>query len=222
MVTVKNILEYHDIDISPRRFKLKVKLPRIIRKSKEALSKEDIVEILNATSDIRIKTYFLLLAATAMRAGEALSVCIKDLDFDSSPARLSVRGQYTKSRTDRSIFLTDEAAHQLKSWLDCKYRTRRVCYRDQHDGGKSIPEYRSPTKIDTDLVFAVYQDIERPNYLWLYNDLVKSFHMTLDSNGKGAREDSNERRRQITLHSFRRYVKTTISNLVTPITLNIS
>jgi integrase/recombinase XerD len=213
IVTVKNFLEYHDIDISPRRFKLKVKLPRIIRKNKEALSKEDIVEILNAASDIRIKTYVLLLAATGMRAGEALSVRIKDLDLDSSPARLFVRGQYTKTRTDRTIFLTDEAAHQLKSWLDYKYRTRRVCYKDQQDGGRTISEYRSPTKNDTDLVFAVYQDIERPNYLWLYGDLVKSFQMTLDRNGKGAREDGNERRRQITLHSFRRFVKTTISDL---------
>jgi len=214
VVTVKNFLEYHDIDISPRRFKLKVKLPRTIRKNKEALSKEDIVEILNAASDIRIKTYVLLLAATGMRAGEALSVRIKDLNLDSSPARLFVRGQYTKTRTDRTIFLTDEAAHQLKSWLDYKYRTRRVCYKDSQDRGRrTISEYRSPTKNDTDLVFAVYQDTERPNYLWLYHDLVKSFQMTLDRNGKGTREDGNERRRQITLHSFRRYVKTTISDL---------
>ena len=31
--------------------------------------------------------------------------------------------------------------------------------------------------------------------------------------GKGEREDGNEGRRQITLHSFRRFVKTTISDL---------
>ncbi|MGA9842882.1 MAG: hypothetical protein WBQ25_11255 [Nitrososphaeraceae archaeon] len=37
--------------------------------------------------------------------------------------------------------------------------------------------------------------------------------MTLDHNGKDAREDGNEGRRQITLHSFRRFVKTTISDL---------
>jgi hypothetical protein len=34
-----------------------------------------------------------------------------------------------------------------------------------------------------------------------------------DRMGKGDREDGNERRRQITLHSFRRFVKTTISDL---------
>ena len=44
VVTIKNFLEYHDIDISPRprRFKLKVKLPRTVRRNKEAISKEDI------------------------------------------------------------------------------------------------------------------------------------------------------------------------------------
>jgi hypothetical protein len=60
--------------------------------------------------------------------------------------------------------------------------------------------------INTDLVFAVYQDVKRPKYLWLYNDLLKSFQMTIDRIGKGAREDGNERRRQMTLHSFRRLV----------------
>jgi hypothetical protein len=32
VVTVKNFFEYYDIDISPRKFKLKVKLPKTIRK----------------------------------------------------------------------------------------------------------------------------------------------------------------------------------------------
>src|SRR5206468_10329265 len=51
IITVKNFLEYFDVDISQRKFKLKVKLPRIVRKNKEALSKEEITDILNACSD---------------------------------------------------------------------------------------------------------------------------------------------------------------------------
>ena len=39
------------------------------------------------------------------------------------------------------------------------------------------------------------------------------FAKTLDRIGMGYREDGNENRRKITLHSFRRYVKTTISDL---------
>ena len=47
----------------------------------------------------------------------------------------------------------------------------------------------------------------------IYDDIAKSFAKTLDRMGKGEREDGNKNRRQITLHSFRRFVKTTISDL---------
>lgn len=101
IVTVKNFLEYHDVDISPRKFKMKVKLPKVVRKKKEALSKEDIADILNTCSDIRLKTYVLLLAATGMRAVEALSIRIKDLDLQSNPPKLFIRGEFTKTRSVR-------------------------------------------------------------------------------------------------------------------------
>ena len=211
-MTVKNFLEYHDVDLSPRKFKLKVKLPRVIRKSKEALSKEDVIDILNECSDIRLKTYVMLLAGSGMRATEALSIRIKDLDLTCSPAKVSVRAEHTKTKVDRTIFLTQEMVQQLTSWLNYKYRTRRVCYKNEQNG-KTVTEYRTPSKKQTDLVFAVYQDTKMPAPLNLYGDLMRSFGKTLDRMGKGSREDGNERRRQITLHSFRRFVKTTISDL---------
>ena len=218
VVTVKNFFEYHDIDISPRKFKLKVKLPRTIRRNKEALSKEDVTNILNACSDIRLKTYVMLLASTGMRTQEAVSLRIKDIHLDekSMPARFSVRGEFTKTRTDRIGFLTNETAQQLKLWLDYKYRTRRVSYNNLQNcasKSKTITEYRTPAKDDADLIFAVYQNKVVPKPISLYQELVRSFAKTLDRMGKGAREDGNERRRQITLHSFRRFVKTTISDL---------
>jgi integrase len=213
VVTVKNFLEYYDVEISPRKFKLKVKLPKVVVKRKEALSKEDIIEILNICDNIRLRTYVLLLTATGMRAVEALSIRIKDLDLDSNPAKVFVRGEYTKTRVDRTVFLTEEVTQQLNSWLDYKYRTRRVCHQDKQNG-KTITEYRTPNKKDIDLAFAVYQDNKIPNPRYLYDDLRKSFGKTLDRMKKGDREEgSNGRRRQITLHSFRRFVKTTISDL---------
>ena len=90
MVTVKNFFEFHDIEISPRKLKLKVKLPKIIRKNREALNKEDIIEILNACSDIRLKTYVMLVASTGLRATEGLSTRICDYDFESDPPKLFV------------------------------------------------------------------------------------------------------------------------------------
>ena len=210
IITIKNFLEYSDIDISPRKFKLKVRLPKIIRKNKEALSKEVVVDILNACSDIRLKTYVMFLAAGGFRAVEALSVRIKDLDLDAKSATVFVRGEFTKTKADRVVFLTEEVTQQLKSWLSYKYRKRRVCH-DQD--GKIVTEYRIPSKEGADLLFAVYQTKRKPNPDGLYDDIAKSFAKTLDRMGKGDREDGNEQRRQITLHSFRRFVKTTISDL---------
>jgi hypothetical protein len=46
----------------------------------------------------------------------------------------------------------------------------------------------------------------------IYYDLG-SYGKSLDRMGKGTRENGNGNRRQIPLHSFRRFVKTTISDL---------
>ena len=154
----------------------------------------------------------MLLAATGMRAVEALSIRVKDIKFDTNPATLFVRGEYTKTKVDRIIFLTEEITQQLKSLLDYKYRTRRVCHQDKQNG-RTITEVRTPNKEDTDLVFAVYQDKNLPNPALLYDDLSKSFGNTLERSGMGSREENNQRRRQISLRSFRRFAKTTISDL---------
>ena len=81
VTTAKNFLEYFDVEISPRKFMLKVKLPRVVRKDIQALTKEDITNILNACSHIRLKTYVMLLASTGMRASEALSIRLADCDL---------------------------------------------------------------------------------------------------------------------------------------------
>jgi hypothetical protein len=87
-----------------------------------------------------------------------------------------------------------------------------VCHQDNRTG-KSITELRTPNKNSNNLVFAVYQDKDTPNLHYLYCDLSGSFARTSDRSGKGNWEDDNQRRRKITLHSFRRFVKTTISDL---------
>ena len=70
-----------------------------------------------------------------------------------------------------------------------------------------------PTMKNTDLVFAIFQNKQNPYPYSFYTELAGSFAKTLDHMGKGEREDNNVRRRQVTLHSFRRFVKTTISDL---------
>jgi hypothetical protein len=159
----------------------------------------------------------MVLASTGLRAAEGLSIRIKDLeitnaiDSNSSPAKLTIRGEFTKTKVDRYVFLTREVLEQIKIWLDFKYRKRRICYKDK-ETGKTITEYRTPEKKQNELIFSTYQT-DNPKPRTLYINLVGIFAKTLDRIGKGNREDGNEIRREITLHSFRRFVKTTISDL---------
>jgi integrase len=216
IITIKTFLEYNDIEISPRKFKLKVRFPKIVLRNKEAIDKEDIIKILNGCSDLRLKTYVMLLASTGLRATEALSirlkdVCIIDSNNNINSPKLIIRGQFTKTRVDRYVFLTREVVEQLKIWIDYKYRKRRICSIDK-ETGKSITEYRTPEKKQNELIFSKNRT-DNPKPEILYKNLAEIFEKTLDRIGMGSREDENEGRREITFHSFRRFVKTTISDL---------
>src|SRR5918995_1457585 len=155
---------HYDIDISPRKFELKVKLPKTVRRNKEALSKEVIIDILNACSDIRLKTYVMFLACTGCRAVEALSIRYIDLDEASNPAKILIRGEFTKTKVDRVVLLTSEMTKQLKLWWDYKHRTRRVCYKEALTS-KTITEYRTPKQDPNALIFAVQKDIDNFNII---------------------------------------------------------
>jgi integrase len=216
VITCKNFMEYNDVIISPLKFKLKVKMKKAPRLKKQALSKEDIIRIVNACSEIRLKTYVMLLAATGMRAEEALSIRIKDINFESR--RLILRGDLTKTKVERTVLLTEEVTKQITAWLDFKYRTRRVQYYDKSNR-KRINEYKAPDKNENALVFGIYKIKPAPHSI--YTHLCRAFNKTLDRIGMDSKEEFIENphskrrvvRRRITLHSFRRFVKSTISDL---------
>ena len=132
----------------------------------------------------------MLLAATGMRATEALHIRVKDIDFEKSAAELYIRGENTKTKADRTIFLTSEVANQLNTWLKYKYRTRRVCHQitaedediKENINKKTINQYRTPSLKKTDLVFSTHNNNsnQSPGSRSLYNDLSSSFAKTLD------------------------------------------
>ena len=215
--TARGFLESQsEVDISERKFRLRVKVPKSINKKKDALSKTDVIDIINSCSDIRLGTYVHLLAATGMRATEALSTRICDYELDSVHPTVALKGENTKTKTDRKVLLTKEVVQKIRHWIEYKHRTRRISsYRgvdNKEQPKKTVSKYVTPERNDENLLFAIRKGTIKP--VNLYTDLVLDFEHMLDRIGRGSRENQNPRaRRKITLHSFRRYVKTTISDL---------
>jgi integrase len=67
--------------------------------------------------DIKGRSLFLVLASSGMRIGEALKLQVEDVDLTFDPARINVRGEYTKTGNPRVAFISFEAKESLEEWL---------------------------------------------------------------------------------------------------------
>jgi integrase len=194
MVSIRSYLDYYDIDVIHSKFKRKVKMPKVCREDEEPLDVSNIRKILLACNNRRLKTYLLVLASGGMRAVEGLAIRLKDIDFLVSPTKIHLRKEYTKTRVARDIYISDEATHYLRQWLDWKYNN------------KERPRDSNPD----DLIFTLYKSI-KPNSI--YPKILEEFEKLLALTGLDERKEEGVlKRRKITLHSFRRFVKTTISD----------
>jgi hypothetical protein len=124
-----------------------------------------------------------------LRAVEGCAIRIKDINFKIKPTTIHIRAEYVKTRVGRDIYISDEATHYLKQWLDWKYRER--------------------TRDPDDLVFNTFNLKSKPEIL--YVKLGAEFIKVLRAAGLDERKEGM-RRRKITLHSLRRFVKTVISD----------
>lgn len=196
-----------------------MKIPKVFNQYKEALTKDDIIKILEACESYKLKTYLILLASSGMRANEACSIRLKDIDFEDS--KINIRAEFTKTKVGRYCFVTSELKEFLKTWIEYKYRRRRL-YLD-NIGNRWV----TPNRRGEDLVFSssftyngsvisVSQKQKKIAELDivsnLYTTLVIEFNKVIKQLNIEY-EGDNKRRHIFTLHSFRRYVRTLISDL---------
>lgn len=205
-------LEYHGLEYSDRQFKIRVKLPRSVKKKKQPLKRETIRELVRTAPNIWLKTLLLFIGATGMRPIEALSIRHKDLDLESKPGRVTIRAEFTKMKVERYTFLTAELVQQVKDLVAYKHRERGLTCRNK-DGTFYTVELK-PKIRPNDLLFAIYRREETarlPKVQSMYNVYNNKLNAMLDTMGLDEKEDDG-RRRKITEYSLRRFVKSTISN----------
>jgi integrase len=170
---------------------------QVSREDEEPIDAKDIRKILLCCNNRRLRTFILILASGGIRAREALAIRLKDVDFSTSHTKIHIRKEFTKTRVARDIYISDEATHYLKQWLDWKYRNKGIEWLE-------IPN-------SNDLVFAVNSTNNEPNPSHIYFKIIIEFEKLLTIAGMDERKEGMSRRK-ITPHSFHRFVKTVISD----------
>jgi integrase len=206
---IKSYLAFHDIELSANKYRARVSLPSICREDEQPIDAADIRQILSHCNNRRLKAYLFVLASGGMRAMEALGMREIDLDFSgidfndpadvSEPAGVYIRKEFSKTKQARNIFISNEAARYLNEWLVWKYRNLKdpIAARKQ---GKE------------DLIFARGTPTKRYP-IGLYDKIASEFRAVLQAAGFTSRKSEGVfKRYTVSLHSFRRFVKTTISD----------
>ena len=140
-------------------------------------------------ADLKMKTLVLFLLSSGIRIGEAVSIRLEDMSTKTSPVKVYLRASFTKTKTPRVGFISDEASFYLKEWL-----TRREDYLKLAASYTNIPG--SSKKINDDRIFpftksAAQQAFQRLLRLANLED-----------------RDKETGHRLIHLHVFRKYFRT--------------
>ena len=96
-------------------------------------SNAELRRILSHT-DVKGKSLFLVLASSGMRIGEALKLKVEDVDLTSEPAKINIRGEYTKTGNPRIAFISSEAKEFLEEWLKIRENELKVAVKRSRYG----------------------------------------------------------------------------------------
>lgn len=189
--------------------------------SKEGLDKELIIKILNAANNDRFKLYLTFLAGSGWRAEEPLYLKWKDFlyVFDDHPnsqlrakdgkqPKVFLKGEYTKTSTDRNRYITQEVASMLKLWRIKRYEDKRTTVKIEGEE-KRKHETTNPIKFSWDHHVFSAKTSSKPistyaDFWYMLNKLRNELELNyLDAKGK---------RKEINLKSLREYGRTQAYN----------
>ena len=89
----------------------------------KAPTKSELKQILSHGTS-KDRALFLTLCSSGIRIGEALNIKLQDIEFNSNPTKITIRGEHAKGERPRIIFISDEAKLAIKEWL--KERDRYI------------------------------------------------------------------------------------------------
>jgi integrase len=141
--------------------------------------------------DVRGRALVLTLASSGARLNEVLSLRLSDIDMESDPVKITIRGANAKNKQTRYTFISDEAAQCVRAWLN----KREAYLKIATTRNKGLIEIgKSSEKVtDTDLLFP-FSD----------NAATSLWETALKASGQFSL-DPTTGRNQYRIHSFRKF-----------------
>jgi integrase len=197
---VKSYLEYYDVEISSKKLRNKVTMPKIYRRKKETLNQKKIRNMLIACNNDRLKVFILVLASGGTRSMETLAIRNRDVYFEELPAKLHIIAENTKTKQDRDVYISDEAFQALRKFVESKYKDKFENIKSKFPHGLVFSSWRTE-KIEPSGIYGVLHK--------QFASLLRKIEMAQRKDGQGIQ------RRKISFHLFRDYVKSTVSKHTT-------
>jgi integrase/recombinase XerD len=109
---IEGLVEYNPV-LPFRKYYLRRYKKDNDSETRKLISVEDASKLVNSILDTRDRCILVLLFKTGMRVGELTSLDVDDIDLDKGQVTLKLK----KKRTNRVLFLDNEAIAILERWL---------------------------------------------------------------------------------------------------------
>jgi len=87
-------------EVFSEKCRQRVKLPKVQRLKKEALTKELLIKLLR-NLPAKLQAAALLALSSGLRVGEITGLTLADIEFNSEPVKINVRAETSKSGEDQ-------------------------------------------------------------------------------------------------------------------------
>lgn len=196
LTVIRNFFAYNKIEFSDRQWKqAQGKLPkgnaRTIEIEIDVLTVRKVLE----HADIKMKALGTFLVSTGCRLNEALGLYIDDVKFDGDKvAKVTIRGELTKTGNARDCYCSTEAVRYLKEWLKLRASYMKSAQYKSNGLGSSRPA------MDTDYRLFPFTD---HNAITMWNNVAQKA-------GYGA-TDRTTGRKTLHLHMMRKLFRSQLA-----------
>ena len=204
LTIVKGYFTFMGTEVFSEKCRQRVKLPKVQRLKKEALTKELLIKLLR-NLPAKLQAAALLALSSGLRVGEVTGLTLTDIEFNSEPVKINVRAETSKSGEDRETYISKEASDALQDYLQRFFDWR------EDSANKKIQQLRifgRTNKIKKGDSFRLPTPQEQlSDSINLQKALIRAIRKVPELNKLG-----RNGRRVIHFHAFREYFYTAVSN----------